>query len=160
MLSAPPLIVLPTEKDYQNYYTNEFCRKAVFTADSLRVYFSPNRFWHAFCTRDHNGKKDKFSIERAQYIGWIKPTLGNPNALLLQGWNADLEVYEPHRRVNIVFESFIVVIEIQLAQNQSVKASFITAYYADKSINKIKKSPKWSHTECLEYLTTKKPKGR
>lgn len=156
MNSTPPIISLNTADEYKDYYTNEFCRQAVFTADGIRVYFSEGRFWHAFCTRDHKGKKDTFSFERAQYIGWIRPTLEHPDALLLKGWNSTTKRTEPHRRVSVVYEDFVVVLELRLKGTDTLKANFVTAFYADRSIRRVKASPTWSKDECLHYLKGEK----
>jgi hypothetical protein len=53
-------------------------------------------------------------------------------------------VVEPNRRVSIVYEEFVVVIEIKKdASGKLISAEFITAYVADNSIDEIRKSPKW-----------------
>ncbi|MET0154761.1 MAG: hypothetical protein ABW189_01475 [Rickettsiales bacterium] len=152
MEAAPPLIKYATWQEYQEFYKREFCQRRILTHDGIPVYFSEGRFWHAFCTRDSVGKKDKFSFERAQYMGWICPTLQNPSALSLKGWDSVTKKIESHRRVSFVFGDFVVVVEMSLKMDGTLKAKFITAYYADRSINKIKQSPEWSLQECVEYL--------
>jgi len=77
----------------------------------------------------------------------------HPDALLFFGWNKDKKVYEKSRRVSVVFEEFVVVIELSFNNNNQLKGNFITCYLANtKSINAIKTSPLWDRGQCIEYL--------
>jgi hypothetical protein len=109
------------------------------------VYFKPTKFGHVFYeSTARDGKKDVFSKIRAERIDWIKATLENPDAELYQGWNKKDKVVEPNRRVSVVYEEFVVIIEVKKDESWKViKAEFVTAYVADNSINEIRKSPKW-----------------
>lgn len=148
-MSLPPLIHYQTEAEYRAHYMSAYCRKKIETHDKIPVYFKPQKFEHAF----YEGMgKYKFSPPRAQRIDWVKATLENPQATLYQGWHKDKKIYVPDRRVSFVYESFIVVIDLSLRDNQSLKGNFITCYMADQSIKKITSSPIWSMEGCIESL--------
>ncbi len=154
-MALPPLVRYGTEAEYREHYKRHYCRREVVTADGIRVYFNANRFEHAF----YEGRgKYRFSPTRAQRIDWIGATLAHPDAVLYQGWNKDTKVYVPERRVSVVYENFVVVIELRLKGNDSLKGSFITAYQADNSFTKIRTSPRWALDECLKVL--RKENGR
>lgn len=158
MSNSPSLLEYKTAQEYQEHYKAQFCKQKIVTADGMQVYFSEGRFWHAFCTRDEKGKKTDFSFERAKYINWIRPTLEQPNAILWQGWNSDKQYYEPDRRVSIVYQGFIVVIQIKMKKDGFLKADFITAFYDKKgnAVAKINNAPIWKKDECIEYLKGEK----
>jgi hypothetical protein len=121
----------------------------------IRVYFKPQKFGHAFYENSEHrqGPKDQFSPERAQRMNWIKSTLIHPDALLFLGWNKDKKVYEESRRVSIVFEEFVVVIELSFNNKNVLKGNFVTCYLANnKSINAIRTAPLWNKEQCIEYL--------
>lgn len=148
----PNFVTYGTPAEYMAHYKRQYCHATIQTADGIRVYFKETRFWHAFCVRDENGRKDAFSPERAKYIDWIKETLEHASAEHFQGWNKHTQKYEPERRVSVVLESFVVVLDMFLKRDGTLKAEFVTAYYADRSITKIKSSPKWDKAECLKIL--------
>jgi len=85
-------------------------------------------------------------------MDWIKSTLENPNAELYQGWNKRYRTYEPNRRVCVVYENFVVVIQLALQNNGQLKGEFTTCYQADDSIDKIRRSPAWSLEEYLQEI--------
>lgn len=154
-LSQPALLILNSISEYKNHYESTYCRAEIFTVDNIRVYFKPQKFGHAFYENSERrqGPKDQFSPERAQRMDWIKSTLIHPDALLFFGWNKDKKVYEKSRRVSVVFEEFVVVIELSFNNNKVLKGNFITCYLANnKSINAIKTSPIWNKEQCIEYL--------
>ncbi len=79
--------------------------------DEIRVYFKHSSFFHAFFESTHrNGIKDRFSPIRAERINWIKATLSHPLASLLQGWDNKRKCHLPDRRVEVVYEDFVVVL--------------------------------------------------
>ena len=132
----------------------ELFKKAGCKVDGLRVYFSSNKFGHAFYeSRNRDGNKNAFSHIRAQRIEWIRATLEHPEADLFQGWNKKRRCYDSSRRVSVVYEDFVVVISLGLKRDNSLKANFITCYQADNSIDKIRTSPLWSKDDCLRKLT-------
>jgi hypothetical protein len=94
-----------------------------------------------------DGRKDVFSIVRAQRIDWIKYTLAHPNADLYQGWIKSARRYDLTRRVAVVYEQFVVVVSLWKQPDGFLKANFITCYQADNSISKIRSSPKWSRSD-------------
>lgn len=141
-MSRPPLVHYDTPAKYRQHYEKHYCRQKIITFDNIRVYFKPTKFGHAFYESSaKDGRKDKFSDVRAQRIDWIRATLENPKAELYVGWNKEKKIFDKNRRVSIVYEDFIVVIEIN--KTNPLKAEFITAYVADNSIKGIRKSPKW-----------------
>ena len=153
-MSLPPLLHYDSVAEYKYHYERHFQRATIITFDGIRVYFKPQKFGHAFYENSQKmkGPKDRFSPARAQRMDWIRATLENPNASIYQGWNKKDRVYEEDRRVSVVYEDFVVVIELRLSKQGELKANFITCYVADQSIGQIKKSPKWDRAECLRKL--------
>jgi len=154
----PDLLIYKNESDYLAHYQKEYCRKGVVTFDGIRVYFRKRKFFHAFYeSTNRDGRKNHFSKRRAQRMEWIRATLENANSDLFQGRDKHKKKYDPGRRVCIVYEDFVVILQMRLKANRKLKAEFVTCYQADSSIGKIKRSPKWSKEKCLEVL---KKKGR
>jgi hypothetical protein len=152
-MSLPPLVYYKTEEEYKDHYEREYCQGAIFSFDGIRVYFKPESFQHAFYeSSQRNGVKDVFSEVRSQRINWIKETLENINSDLYQGWNKWKESYEPNKRVQIVYEDFVVIIRLKLDRRGNLKGQFMTCYLADNSIEKIRMSPKWTWEECMAIL--------
>lgn len=146
----PQLLHLHTEEDYRKYYENFYCQKPLITFDNIPVYFRKNRFNHAFYESSQRNKtKDIFSTVRAERMLWIKATLENPKAELYHGWIKDRRVYSPYRRVSVVYEDYVVVLNLMLRSGGIISAEFNTAYRADKSITKIRKSPRWSKEQLV-----------
>lgn len=155
-MGVPRLLIYESKGKYLEYYKKEYCRKGVVTFDGIRVYFKENRFYHAFYeSSKRDGIKDTFSLTRAQRIGWIRATLENSNSSMFQGWDKQRKRYDPGRRVCVVYENFVVILEMRLKRDGRLKAMFITCYMADDSINKIKRSPGWSKEVCLDWLNKK-----
>ncbi len=149
----PEFVIYDTVEEYRRYYEERFCRQPIVTFDAIPVYFSKEKFSHAFYeSSDRRGSKDVFSLERAKRMDWIKATLQSSESLLFQGWDAKKKRYFANRRVSIVYENFVVIIQISLKKNGSLKANFITCYQANNSIGKIKASPIWEKEKCLEEL--------
>ena len=155
-MRLPDLLICEDEREYLAYYRQEYCRKGVVTFDGIHVYFREDRFFHAFYeSSNRDGRKDRFSKIRAQRMRWIRATLENAASCLFQGWDNKRKRYDPGRRVCVVYEEFVVILEMRLKKNGTLKAAFITCYQADNSIEKIRNSPKWSKEKCLEVLNKK-----
>jgi len=122
----PDLLTCEDEEEYLAYYRKEYFRKGVITFDGIRVYFREDRFPHAFYeSSNRDGRKDKFSKMRAQRMGWIRATLENENSDLFQGWGNKKKRYDPGRRVCLVYEEFVVILEMRLKKNGTLKAEFV-----------------------------------
>ncbi|MCL1080053.1 hypothetical protein D5R81_18650 [Parashewanella spongiae] len=153
-MNLPPLLIYDTVAEYKRHYEKHYQRAEIITFDNIRVYFKPQKFGHAFYenTKGIKGAKDQFSPTRAQRMDWIKATLIHPNAKVFKGWNKDKKCYEDNRRVSVVFDDFVVVIELSLNNKKVLKGNFVTCYVADKSIGKIEASPEWDMALCLNKL--------
>jgi hypothetical protein len=148
-MTLSPLVHYATESEYRDHYKRIYGRGTIYTFDGIRVYFQPRRFEHAF----YEGQgKDCFSPIRAQRIDWVKATLEHPDADLYQGWDKKNKVYAPHRRVSVVYEDFVVVVDLRLKSDSNLKGNFITCYQAENSINKIRTSPVWDLSICMAIL--------
>lgn len=151
-MALPPLVFYKTAAEYRTHFENLYCRGVITTFDNIRVYFSADKFGHAFYeSSDVGGHKSVFSPVRAQRIDWIKATLEHPQASLYQGWDKKKKQHIGTRRIAVVYENFTVVIALRL-KKQILKANFITCYQADNSIRTIRSSPTWSHADCLKEL--------
>lgn len=140
-------------EEYKVHYEKNYCSRPVLTFDGIRVFFSKDRFSHAFYeSSDWQGSKDVFSEDRAKRIDWIKETLESKEAQMFQGWDAINRCYFPDGRVSVVYENFVVIIKISLTRNGDLKGNFVTCYQADNSIGKIKASPVWDRDKCMEKL--------
>lgn len=129
--------------EYRQIFIKTYCDKdhPIKTFDGIIVQFYPNMFEHSFYESANWKKKDKsiFSVNRAEKVMWIKDVLEDKTADLRCGWNKKKKSYQKVRRVAIVKNNYVVIIQIF----DELKARFITAYEADKSITKILSSPKW-----------------
>lgn len=154
-MSQPPFLILNHPREYREYYESHYQRGTIVTFEGIRIYFKPEKFGHAFYENSQHkaGAKDVFAPERAKRMSWIKLTLEHPNADLFKGWNKATKQYDDDRRVSVVFAEFVVVIQLSLKNDGSLKGNFITCYVADNSIDKIRNSPKWDKEECLLKLT-------
>ena len=153
----PSLVCYDKIEKYREHYEHVYCRSIIQTFDGIRVYFKPYRFDHVFYeSTARDGRKDLFSRIRAERIDWIKATLQNPEADLFQGWDKKRRQYSPHRRVAVIYESFVVIVAMRLKRNNELKAEFITCYQAENSIGKIKSAPVWNLEDCREQLLRKK----
>ncbi|MBX3629267.1 MAG: hypothetical protein KF908_04995 [Nitrosomonas sp.] len=153
-MPLPPLLHYGTASEYKHHYEHHYQRANIVTFDGIRVYFKPQKFGHAFYENSQRkkGPKDEFSPVRAQRMDWIKATLENPSARLYKGWNKEDKTYEENRRVSVVYDGFVVVIELSLNTHGELKGNFITCYVADQSINRIVNSPEWDRDRCLKDL--------
>lgn len=143
-MAVPPLLSLKSVREYREYYEKKYCKGPTVTFDGIPVYFSKSKFNHAFFESSRrNNVKDVFSKTRAERMDWIEATLQNPAAKLYQGWDKKKGKYDPRWRVCVVYGNFVVVIQIRTKKDGNLKAEFRTAYVADKSIGRIRKSPVW-----------------
>lgn len=156
-MPLPPLLDYDTVAEYKRHYERHYQRGEIVTFDGIRVYFKPQKFGHAFYenSQRRKGPKDEFSRERSQRMDWIKLTLEHPDAEIFMGWNKDEKCYEKDRRVSVVYEDFVVIIELSLNKKGILKGNFVTCYVADHSIGQIKSSPKWDKDKCLKKLENK-----
>ena len=83
------------------------------------------------------------SPSRGQRIDWIIATLINPEAELYQGWDKEKNRADPNRRVAVVYEELVVVIKMRKDAGSNLTATFVTAYLADNSLEKIRGMPVW-----------------
>lgn len=149
----PPLLCLPNEEAYQQHYEQQYCRGVIETHDRVRVFFRRDAFRHAFFESTlRNGVKDRLSPVRCQRMNWIAATLANPESVRFQGFDKKRNRYAPRRRVDLVYEDFVVVLALGLKRDGTLYANFITCYQADNSINKIRTSPIWRPEDCLSAL--------
>ena len=137
-----PLVKYSSIKQYRKHFEIVYCNGKIFTFDGIRVFFKKTDFDHCFY-KSINFKDDTFSYERAERIDWIKETLENPNSDLRCGWISKIKKIDCSRRVAIVNKNYVVIIKISSNKDKILKANFITAFVADKSIDKILKMPKW-----------------
>jgi len=155
-VTAPQLLEDYTEDEFREYYKREYCRNGVVTFDGIRVYFKESRFRHAFYeSRRRDGQKDVFSTVRAQRMNWIRETLESPESSIFQGWDKKKKRYDPCRMVCVLYEEFVVVIAMKLKKGGVLTAEFVTCFQADNSIEKIRRSPRWSKEKCLEVFNLK-----
>lgn len=137
-----PLVKYISVKDYQSHFDRVYLKGNITTFDNIRVYFKKLDFNHCFF-ESRKQKDDTFSRVRAERIDWIKETLEDKNADLRCGWLNVKNKIDCRRRVAIVKNNYVVIILIRKKKDGSLKANFITAFVADKSINKILNMPKW-----------------
>jgi len=153
-MALPPLLNLDTPRQYKQHYERHYCRGNIVTHDGIRIYFRPQKFGHAFYqnSQGRQGGKDEFSPERSQRMDWIKLTLEHPNSELFVGWNKDKKCHDEARRVSVVYEFFVVIIELSINKKDELKGNFVTCYLADRSIDKIKSAPKWEIDNYIKYI--------
>ena len=152
-MALPPLVHYGTAGEYRHHYERVYCRGSIVTFDGIRVHFPASKFGHAFYeSSSRDGHKDVFSSVRASRIDWIKATLEHHHADLFKGWNKNASCVDDTRRVAVVYEDFVVVVEMSLKQDGTLKANFVTCYQADNSIGKIRNSPRWLQEACLQAL--------
>lgn len=153
-MALPPLLHYASPAEYREHFERHYCRSIIATFDHIRVYFSAAKFGHCFYESSaRDGSKDIFSSVRAERMDWIKATLEHPQARLFDGWNKDTRCTDATRRVAVVHEEFVVVVEMGMKRHtDQLKANFVTCYQADNSIGKIRASPVWSREACLIAL--------
>ncbi len=151
-MKRPSMVIYKTEAEYLEHYKRVYCRNQIYTPDNIRVYFSAERFNHAFF--EGKIKAKNFSFARARFIDWIKYTLESPESELYQGYCSDTKSIMPNRRVAMVKnDKYVVVIEM-FYKAEILCAQFKTAFYADNkhTYKSIQKSPKWTIEDCKKCL--------
>lgn len=138
-----------SETELRALWASVYCdpSKPIFTFNSIRVRFHVEMFDHAFYESYNRRERDKsiLSLNRCQKMLWIKDTLEDPSACLKQGWDRDKKKYVKERRVALVKNNYIVI--IQLVRNR--EARFISAYEINEpeNLNRILASPDWEPIE-------------
>lgn len=144
-MSYPALVIYGTESDYKDHFREKYCQKVLATFDGITVGFTHSDFKHAFYQASGNQRKGAFSKDRARRIDWIEAALGDQTAQLHCGWHAVRKQVDTTRRVALVQNNYVVVIQLLSKSN---KARFVTAYAASRStVQRIKNSRKWSCSE-------------
>ena len=134
-----------TEAELREIWRNEYCypAKPIKTFDDVIVRFFENKFDHCFYESYNRQERDKsiLSLNRLEKMLWIKETLQDAEAMLKKGWDRKTKSYNNSRRVALVKDSYVVIIEFTGIK----KAVFVTAYelQVDKNIHNIKQSPDW-----------------
>jgi len=130
-----------TEDELRKLWDITYCIKPIITFDNITVKFYSDMFDHAFYESVDRKQRDKsaLSYARLEKMLWIKDTLQDPDAKLVQGYDNKTKTHNNSSRVAIIKGDYVVIIWLK----NSKEAKFITAYVADNSIERIKKSPKW-----------------
>ncbi len=135
-----PLVRYGSEQEYREHFERVYCvPRIVVTHDGIEVRFYSNQFDHAF----YDGTwKTGFSKERAERIDWIGEALRDGQAKLYVGWNNARRTYNPGRRVCVVGENYVVIIE--MTDWAKKRAIFITAFVAAAgTVRQIRNGRKW-----------------
>jgi hypothetical protein len=139
------LVLYETVAEYKNHFVRKYCKGKLLTFDGIEVRFSAKDFEHAFYEAANKIKHDKsmFSKKRAQRIDWIEETLKDPDSEIYFGWDNEKYQVDYNRRVAITNHNYVVIINLL-----DKSARFITAFMSedDRTIRKIKSSPKWQKT--------------
>lgn len=144
----PPLLALADEEAYRQHFIQTLCRGVIHTHDGVRVYFSQATFEHAFFeSSDRRGADDVFSQARAERMDWIAAALADPNALCVQGWDKKRQCYDPKRRVTVVVQDFVIVLQLSAKRDGTLKANFVTCFKAENSAPKIRAAPRWTRED-------------
>ena len=147
-MAYPPLVSYKSEMEYREHYERVYCRYGIVTFDGITVRFRKSQFRHAFYESSRrDGKKDKFSNNRAARIDWIKAALEDSESERYQGWDRERGRYSNSRRVAIVMENYVVIIDL----TSPTTGEFVTAF-ADRgirapgrprTIDQIRQAPIW-----------------
>jgi len=153
VVALPPYLMLDGEAAYQQHFTDNYVRADVRTHHGVRVHFKAAHFGHAFFeSTQRNGVKDQFSQDRSQRMDWIIHTLRDPDADWYQGWIRAKKTYDTTRSVAVACGDFVVVLKFRAKRDGQVVADFVTCYFADNSIGKIRQSPVWDLNDCKNAL--------
>lgn len=139
----PPLLCLANEADYRAHFLGKYCNAPRTTRDGIPVHFLERHFGHAFFESANRSKGDKsvFSRERAERIEWIGEALADPSAELFVGWNQKKGAHDPSRRVTVVFEDYLVVLQVV---ERKALAYFTTAFVAGpRTLAMVRSGPLW-----------------
>lgn len=133
-----------TEEELRELWRKEYCRKIINTHDGIRVKFYDSHFNHAFyessSRKQSKNNKDTLSSVRLSRILWIKDVLVDKDAEMYVGYENRTKRYNKNKRVSVVKGNYVVVIELQ----KNGTATFITAFVADNSIEKVISGHKWN----------------
>lgn len=141
----PALLKLDDEEAYRRHYIRTLAGGIITTHDGIRVYFAQTTFEHAFFeSSDRRGADDVFSLARAERMDWIAVALADRNALCVQGWDGKRQCYDAKRRVTVVVQDFVIVLQLSTKRDGSLKANFVTCFKAENSVVKIRSAPRWS----------------
>ena len=144
MVSIPPLLNLADEDEYRKHFINTLCDQRIICHDGIRAFFERNTFDHAFFqSSNRDGNKDQFSLERAQRMDWITPTLQHPRTRRYRGWDGRLNTFSNDRRVEILFQTFVVIIKVIEKNDGTFKGRFVTCYNAKHDMGKIIQGGFW-----------------
>lgn len=137
-----PLVTLGSTAEYRALFIDAYCeRSPLATFDSTDVWFTPTDFEHAFY--DGPGKFS-FSWDRAERIDWIHNALKDPTAELYLGLDRYGDCYTTRRRVCLVNNDYVVIVEFSGPE----QADFVTAFIArPDAVAKIRQGPSWSEDD-------------
>lgn len=142
MTRLPPLLRLDGESAYRDHFRDGYLPPAeIHTFDGIHVRFFDGNFHHAFyCESSRgSGKKDRWSLQRAERMDWIAAVLQDRTAELYRRDMPDRTV----RRIALIpSERYTVVIQVNKDQR---RANFVTAYVveSDTALRKMRSNPKW-----------------
>lgn len=152
-------LILPDEDAYRTHYLENFTRRPLtlrLATGTAPVYFRGDRFDHAFFeSTQRDGVKNEFSLARAQRMDDIPVALEDLSLVRRAGWDKKTG-YHHTRCATVCIDDFVVVLRFGLNQQGYLKGMFVTCYVADQSINKIRCSPAWDETLCLQELSRRK----
>lgn len=132
-----------TEAEFRKIWHDTYCLSPITTFDGIDVKFYDSNFDHAFfeSSNRRTANKDVLSLKRLSRILWIKDALTDPDAELHVGYISKSKTSEQKRRVALVKENYVVVIQLY----RDNKANFITAFVGDPdTITSIKSDPDWA----------------
>lgn len=153
------LLKLGDEDSYRSWWISNVAGKIelpILGIGTIPIFIESKIFDHACFESSHrDGRKDTFSLTRAQRINRIVPMIrsgGNGEYTFLRGYDKSRRC-ETSTRLAIVDEkdSFIVIISFFRPKKQNtfrLKGDFRTCYVADNSIKSIMRSRKWRYTDC------------
>jgi hypothetical protein len=155
-------LLLADEQAYRSHYHAEFCSAPVMMntpGGPIPVYFDPKTFDHAFFeSANHDGVKDNdFSLTRACRMPFIVTALTGPGNEQFAGYDKKTRQVGHARIVCVVTaEDFVVVIRLGLTATGSLRGNFVTCFYADNSIRKVRSNPQWDESRCRLELSVKR----
>lgn len=138
-MQLPPLLNYQTQDEFFNHFKKTYCRGTITTFDGIQVRFRTGQFYHC-CFDSVHSKDDTFSHQRAARLDWIKAVLESPEAELRVGWDNVKKRPATNRRVALVADSYVVVIQLRHDRN----ANFVTAFIANgRAVAQIRTNPLW-----------------
>jgi hypothetical protein len=155
-------LLLADEQAYRSHYHAEFCSAPVMmntSSGQIPVYFDPNTFDHAFFeSANRDGVKDKdFSLTRACRMPLIVTALTGPGNEQFAGYDKKSKQVGHARIVCVVTaEDFVVVVRLGLTAAGTLRGNFVTCFYADNSIQKVRSNPLWDESLCNQELRLKR----